>query len=374
MEKVPALRIVQGGMGEDSASVTIYVTALTLGQLRNHAKVDKWTPDNEGGYQRPLEERRLRAVARYVVEDQGILPTSVLLGTRPQDSPSVRPVDFPSEDQKGVALGSLEIPEGAALWVIDGQHRFAGVNSAFERGGDPQLEQYPFPVAILWNVDSYAEMVHFNIINTTQKKMSTDIVDRHLVKIQERQGLKMVATGAKGEKEYSRATATRIVDRVNDEAGPWLHQIQIPGVPGRDQGLVRQHAFVASLDPFLKDPWVRGRTDDDKVRVLTNFWAAAAEAWPEAFAEPKEHRVQATVGIYSLHMVLPVVIHRCLEGRDLTRDNMATLLRGTRIDSEFWTKVPGNPYTLGTGMSSIRALALHIIERLPAETGAAVKI
>lgn len=374
VEKIPALRIEQQGAGAEGERVVIYVTAMPLRVLREHAVVDTWNPDNEDGYQRPLESRRLREVANYVLEQQGILPMSVLVGTRPADEIVIVPTGF--DETKTVSSGQLEIPPGAKLWVIDGQHRYYGVNEAFERTGNPDLAEYPFPVSLMWNIDQYAEMLHFNIVNTRQKKMSTDIVDRHLVRIQERSGLDMLRQGARGEKEYMRASATRLVDKINESEGPWFHQIAIPGVPGRDQGLVRQHAFVTSLEPVLKDSWVRGRTDEDKVQVITNFWKAAAQVWPDAFAEPKLHRVQATVGIYSLHMALPTLIQRCLERRDLTVEAFASLLKATGIDSEFWNKEVGvgDPLTLGTGMSSIRALALYISQRLPDAVDGAVKI
>ncbi len=353
-------------------SLWLFVTGLTLGQLQNHAKVETWSPSNTGGYQRPLVERRLREVARYIQEEQGILPTSILVGTRPGDEPALEAEGF-SDDGQTVASGWLVVPDGARLWVVDGQHRLYGADYAFNRGAE-ELAAYTFPVSIMWDIDRYTEMVHFNIINTRQKKMPTDIVDRHLLQMQQVQGLKMVSDGARGEKEYLRASAVSLVDRLNDEAGVWQHQIAIPGVPGRDSGLIRQHAMVVSIEPFLKDPWVKGRKEDDQLKVLVNFWAAAEEVWPEAFASPKDYRVQATVGVYSLHMVLPVLIQRCLDERDLTKSKMKELLQATGITSQFWHKEDGDPYTLGTGMASIRALAHYITDQLPKGAAAGVKI
>jgi DGQHR domain-containing protein len=369
--EVPALRITQQPNESEGAGVTLYVTAMTLTQMKPHVSVDTWSPSNPEGYQRPLVERRLREVSKYILEEQGIFPTSILVGTRPSDAPKIVPRGFSGLGP--VTVGTLEFPEGSRLWIIDGQHRFYSTHYAYERGAKT-LGDYPFPVSIMWDVDRYAEMLQFNIINTRQKKMPTDIVDRHLVQIQDVEGLKMVAAGQRGEKDYLRASATRIVDKLNELPGVWHNQIAVPGVPGRDQGLIRQHAMVVSLEPFLKDSWVKGRTDDDKVKILANFWAAAKEAWPEAFNSPKDYRVQATVGVYSLHMALPTLIQRCLEERDVTQAKMRELLEGTGITVDFWHKEDGDPLTLGTGMASIRALAHYIIKQLPTADTSAVRL
>ena len=373
MENVCALEIVQKGLGSESGDgMTLYIAAMTLSQLRKHAKVDMWNPSNSDGYQRPLVDRRLKELAKYVQEEQGILPTSVLVGIRPDDQPRVEPTGF-NDHVHGVSVGELRIPDGATLWVIDGQHRLYGVKYAYDRGAE-QLDDYPFPVCVLWDVDRYKEMVHFNIINTRQKKMPTDIVDRHLVQMQKVKGLQMVASGSRGEKDYLRANATQIVDLLNDAPGVWQHQIAIPGVPGRDQGLVRHHAMVVSIEPLLKDSLVKGLSDEEKVKLLVNFWDAAKEAWPEAFDSPKDYRIQATVGIYSLHMLLPVIIQRCLADRDLSKARMLGLLEDIDISAEFWHKEDGDPLTLGTGMASIRALAQHLTEQLPRATHTSLNI
>ena len=366
MTQVYALKITQRSADGEGEPVALYVTALSLKDLRLHTQVDRWSPANVEGYQRPPVDRRLRDVAKYVTEEYGILPTSVLLGTRSDDR---EPIEFVArEDSDGTGeWGLLTVPDAAKLWLVDGQHRYFGVNHAYERGGLEALDSYPFPVTIMANVDRYMEMVHFNLINTRQRKMPTDIVDRHLVLRQEHEGLKMIASGKRGEKEYLQATATRIVDLLNEEPGPWYHQIAIPGVPGRDQGLLRQHALVASLEPVMKDSWVRAQRplEDHVVKLITNYWGALSDTWPEAFAEPQVYRIQATVGVYSMHLVLPVLIQRCLAERDLSRAKMREIVGATAIKSEFWHKEYGDPYTLGTGMASIRALAQYIIGELP---------
>ena len=367
MLRVPSIRIVQRGVNPKIDGLPILVTALTRGQLTEYVEIDRWSPDNEKGYQRPLLDRRLREVAKYVQSEEGVFPTSILVATR---SGTSIPIVFESQEDLagGSQFGWLTIPDGAVLQMVDGQNRLFGVERAYVNSGEPVLEDYPFPVTIMENVDRYMEMVHFNIVNTRQKRMPTDIVDRHLVQMQEVKGLDMIASGARGEKQYRQATATKIVDQLYEADSPWQHNISIPGVAGRDRGLVRQHAMVASLEPVLKDEWIKSQNPliETVVALLCNYWNALRDVWPEAFEEPADYRIQATVGIYSLHMFLPTVIQRSLSHRDISRSRIAELIQGMNISPSFWHKVHGDPYTLGTGMASIRALAQYFINELPA--------
>ena len=355
MLEVPAIRIQQKDM-------TMFVTVLSLAEIKKRASVDRWGPDNAEGYQRPPVERHVRDVAKYVTQEAAVLPTSILLCVRETDLN--RPT-FESHGEVGsfAETGMLKIPEDATLWIADGQHRFFGVSRAYEKGNN--LADYPFPVTIMTGVDQYAEMEHFNIVNTTQKKMPTDIVDRHLVAKRNKVGIDLVARGKKGEKEYQRARATQVADALNDQTGPWLDQIAIPGIVGRSEGLVRQHAVVASLEPVFRDPWLTARPEGELSQLVGRYWRALNDVWPEAFQSPSDHRVQATVGLYSLHMVLPTVVHLCLGEGDFSEAKIQEIWEETGITSNFWHKEFGDTLILGTGMASIRALAQYFREQLP---------
>ena len=95
MIKIPALKINQQGLDPDSKPVTLYITSMTLNQLKQLVKVDDWTPDTPLGYQRPVVDRRVKELSRYLEREQGIFPTSILLGTRELDSP---PIEFTEGD------------------------------------------------------------------------------------------------------------------------------------------------------------------------------------------------------------------------------------------------------------------------------------
>ena len=360
MVEVPAVKIQQH-------DVVLLVTALSLGDLRMHVDVDKYQPDNPEGYQRPLVDRRLAEIGKYVTEEHGVLPTSILLcaregeGNTPEFLPEGEVGDFAQS-------GTLRIPDGAKLWIVDGQHRHGGIRRAFERGST-ELASFTFPVTIMMGVDRYQEMRYFSTINTQQRKMQTDIVDRHLVQIRERDGIRMInapgRTGRKGEREFHRAKCTSVIDLLNELPGPWYHQVSIPGVPGRESGLVRQHAMVASLELGMRDSLLFGSPDDVVADLLARYWRALETVWPEAFAEPNSYRVQATVGVYSLHMVFPIVLQYCYSIQNHSEEKMVEVWEETGITSVFWNKEDGDPYTLGTGMGSIRALGYFLRSLLP---------
>ena len=91
----------------------LYLGWLPAEELIKRGKVDMWTPMHTDGYQRGLVQKRIGEVAWYLVEGEGIMPTSVLVSIRSD-------VKFDEEKRK------LDIPVEAILWIIDGQHRLFG--------------------------------------------------------------------------------------------------------------------------------------------------------------------------------------------------------------------------------------------------------
>jgi DGQHR domain-containing protein len=271
------------------------------------------------------------------------------------------------------------LQDGLELWNVDGQHRYGGVMSAYETDGYTELESYPFPVVIMWEVDRIGEMQHFSTINTEQKKMPTDIVDRHLVTQLEKLGEDALVTSAKttgqGQKNVMRALTTRVVDGLNSQ-GLWQKNITIPGDANNSKGLVRQHAMVVSLEPFMSDLGLGALDHQERITVINRYWDAIGQLCSEAIKSPQDYRLQATVGIYALHRALPAVAQVCQSKGGMKPEIIKAVLSETEdvFTSDFWSKNPevGHPLTLGTGMGSIRALAQYIINRLPVKSGAVI--
>lgn len=358
MTKVNALRIEQQGR-------RMYVTALTLRQIMAHQQVDYWSETNQDGYQRPLLTRRLEDVSDFITKEDGIFPTNIVLCARAGDA-GLRFQASGSSD--GVSqVGALSIRKDTDLWIVDGQHRLFGAQRAVEAQGEgSDVAELPFAVTILDGLTRYEEMVNFHMINTRDHRVPTDIADRHLVQRLFKEG-EGFAKGRQAEKDRLRARGTAIVDILNRSGGIWTAQVKIPGIEGREKGLVKQHALVFSLEPVLKDAYLGQLDNEPLAELLDDYWAAIAGIWPAAIREPKQHRLQGTAGIYTMHMLMPAVVQLALvTERRLSRKNLANILKHLEdTGRDFWHKERGDPLTQGGALGPLRKLSQKLQSRLP---------
>ncbi|HIE14071.1 TPA: DGQHR domain-containing protein [Candidatus Bathyarchaeota archaeon] len=132
---------------------------------------------------RPPLDRHLRlkkgSIVRYLLEEAGVFPTSVLLNIREK-------LDFEEKAQvaENIGYGVLKIPDNAILWIIDGQHRIEALKRA--EAEKPEFKEYPVPVSILSLQNRFDEMLLFHIVNSRQQRIPTVIAYRQLQKMYEK--------------------------------------------------------------------------------------------------------------------------------------------------------------------------------------------
>ncbi len=126
-------RITQRGGKE---SFEIYVSVLMAQEVIERCEIDRWTPQNQRGYQRfpvasQLKEGRGSAVS-YLMREMGCFPTSILVNIRGE-------AKFREEASLGwCSIGRLDVGE-ERFWLIDGQHRIEALKRAIERNGDLEI-------------------------------------------------------------------------------------------------------------------------------------------------------------------------------------------------------------------------------------------
>ena len=336
--------------------VNLYVTAISLRDLLGRFDSDTYSSDNQSGYQRPVTKSRLRKISHYVREEEGTLPTSIVLCVRQPNR-----ARFESADG---ATGTLTIDAGIPMWVVDGQHRLYGLRRALEKDKAKWLLDYQLPVVIVDGIDAYEEMRTFHVINTRHKGVPTDIVDRHLLTMRGAEGPALIER--EGEKNYLRGRATLLADRMNDdESSPWRGLIRMPGDPPKPEYMLKQHSFVTSLDPVLRDGFVKRVSDEEAEQLLLNYWNAARSIWRTAFETPKDYVLQKPLGAGVLHQILPDILGICRASDDFSPKRMADTLSYVGRSAGFWHAVRGHYMVRASGSRAVKTLAEYLRERLP---------
>lgn len=345
----------------------MYVGTIKAKDLAEKVANGDWAPDifrvtNPEGYQRALSEARAREFGRFVLQS-GVCPASIL-------------VNFREGKVTELANGELELPDGQAF-IVDGQHRAAGIRYAFEN--DSTIGDYQVPLVIMNVPDRYEEARQFVIINRTQKGVRADLAERFLLEATKREGrtalvqqmesgvLRRVLRGA----EWI-TKAVEIADMLNsDRQSVWYRRIRLPNEP-RNGSVVAQKAFTDSLEPILKDVYFQGKEVRVIAAALRNYWNAIAELCPAAFEDPSQYVIQKTSGVGVLHKIFPRVSEMCADGRGnrvLTQDMIKSVLQGTpqMQDSGYWAGT-GEAGRRGTGKSAVKFLAMEFLEALEAKT------
>ncbi|MEX0800395.1 MAG: DGQHR domain-containing protein [Dehalococcoidia bacterium] len=341
--------------------VNLYAAVFPLRDLLGRCRPDTYRHDRKQGYQRPLTQSRLRQVSSYMRHEEGVLPTSLLLCIRQPDRATFEPAGF---DGASGEPGMLTIPASVDMWLVDGQHRLFGLQMALTKDNAGWLSEYPLPVTIVEGIDAYEEMRYFHVINTRQKGVPTDVVDRHLLTMLESEGATLLER--EGEKNFLRGRATKLCDILNgDTSSPWYGIILMPGEKRRPSHLMRQHSMVSSLDPVVRDGFVKRLTDEEAGKLLLNYWRAARERWQSAFDDPKEYVIQKPLGAGALHQVLPDVLELCRSADDFSQEKMGDILAEIGRSAGFWHSERGHYMVRQSGARYVKALAEYLRARLP---------
>ena len=337
---------------------TFYVAVMKVKDLVNEGRVDTFSTGHDDGYQRSLSMARARAFGRYILNNS-YSPLSILINIR-------------GEKIEESSNGNLTLPDGVQMWVVDGQHRLAGLKFAMEQ--DPSVGELDFPVIIMNEPSGYEEAWQFITINKTQKGVRTDLAERFLNKAIQKEGrtalMELRDTGAlRGLLKNVEwvGKALEIADILNGaKAQPWYRKIRLPNEP-KNGSTIAQKSFTDSLEPILKDIFFQGKDAKVIATALGNYWDAIFELCEEAFSNSREYVIQKTTGAFVLHKIFPRVSELCRDeygNRVLTKDKIKSVLENVpMISSEYWSG-DGEAGRRGTSRKAFATLVMEILETL----------
>ncbi|MEW6211796.1 MAG: DGQHR domain-containing protein [Acidobacteriota bacterium] len=317
---LPAIELRQGG-------TRLIVTKMRAGDLADFTKVDHYDntkafDDPDQGYQRPVEQPRVKKFANWLrreAEDGGQvrMPTAILLSARSTDvvlSPN----------------GTITLKSRNKLPLIDGQHRSRGFDYAIEQKGLREFADFEIPVVILQDIDKVGEMKQFRTVNGEQKSVRTDLVNMILAQLVEREGEESVK-----EAEHWKVVASHVVKRLNeDQNGTWYDRIVMPDQRAyskeeeRDnpelchRRIARATSFITalkSIENYITHIQPGRQTIQERADlvfdVVDAFWRAVRDMNPDCFEEANDYVMLKTPGIFALHRLCLHVMKDMYRGR-----------------------------------------------------------
>jgi DGQHR domain-containing protein len=135
-----------------------YTLTMPSDVLSRTCKVTTRKEDPKAGFQRELDERRALEIARYIDEDVGTIPNSIVLSA--QSEAELKIVG------KGKTIEFTDTP--GAFLILDGQHRVYGFSKA--------KATLRIPVVVYNNLSRSQETRLFVDINTKQKPVPPQLL------------------------------------------------------------------------------------------------------------------------------------------------------------------------------------------------------
>jgi DGQHR domain-containing protein len=315
-------------------STQMYIAVVRLNDLE-YFSIDLLNPQNiagRNGYQRKLDEKRIRKIAAFFERASAIMPVAGLLNVR-------------EKGKLKFSEGKLIIPDGVRVWVVDMQHRLKGLLLALDQK-ILRDDSFEFPVVITEGLGQVDEAIQFYIINTKAKKMDVALTRRLLItnnKVKEIVETKPWEVPAV---QISIALNRSIPDN------PWYGRIRQPNEDRLPLHVANEKSFVQSLKQIL----IPGRLKRQKrvAKSLAAFWVAIKQNIPDAFDNPKSYLIQKTPGIFAFNsFIAPIFLAR------YTDKDFAKHLSGLkRLGPRFWKgKNKQGARRFGTGMGGYANLA-----------------
>lgn len=351
--KLKVIEFVQNG-------VKLYTGVAKVGNILPKLAYSIWdSKENPDGYQRNVTRSRALDFGSYVTTGNGISPDSIVINIR---------------DKIHYKEGFLNIPDGAKLWVVDGQHRLRGMQELVKDGVKKILD-FEIPIILINFAEDYQEAKQFLVKNKTQKGIKPDLAERLIYRVSEKEGLRSLMIGLPAAVTRGadwRPNAVKIVDKIRKMTdSPWFNNIILPN-ESRKGKLISQKSFTDSLEPILKDPVFEFTHTDTITKAISNYWNAMKDKdiWSEAFKRPERYVVQKLAGTFAMHRLFLNIAGRCIGKngkRTLTvekfKDALKMLVKGG-IKDEYWHTTDGPAGKVGTSKKGISIIINELNDAL----------
>lgn len=288
-------------------------------------KFDIISMETIGGIQREPSKKRIRDICDYSETVDAAFPTPILL--------SLEAGSYLLKDN------IITIEGEKVADIVDGQHRILGLAKS------NRIEEFEIPVVLLLDASEEQKALIFATINGKQTKVPASLIYDLFGVTENRSPQK---------------TAHEIARALNSNSdSPWYQRLKMLGK--KTEGGVEslsQGTFVKRLLPLISDDPERDmyrlkngekltinnkcvfseyfckEQDSIILKIMTNVFQAARNAWPEEWDNPDSFILSKTVGFWGIMDALPEMIKRGKEKKNLSIDFFTGVFEATKSTLE----------------------------------------
>jgi DGQHR domain-containing protein len=339
METITELRFpaIAYQQGPDRTLYTFTAPGSELSRFTTVSRIRRDDKTNVEGYQRPEVLSHIAEIRDYLRSDDAMLPNAVVIAFDDR----VRFDAHPASGGSG-QFGEIVVPIDEDLpdhekpgWMVDGQQRMAALKAA-------DLDQFNVCAVGFIAENDEEQREQFILVNSTKPLPRSliyellPVTDCRLPAFLKR-----------------RQFPARLLERLNyDEDSPLYHRVRTPTNPG---GVIKDNSVLKMIENSLsegalyryRDPVTGDHDADAMLNLLKTYWAAVAEVFPRAWAEPpRKSRLTHGAGIVSMGYVMDAIVdrHRRREGKpskEIFISDLEPLVTVCRWTDGFWEFGPG---------------------------------
>ncbi len=301
---------------------TLYLFKASASTMFQALSINRRVEDKDEGYQRALSVSRVRSIANYIKAKRAI-PGAIIVC-----------LDNASFDSKA---GKLTLPKGTDVgWVIDGQHRLAGAETAAREGLDIEV-----PVVAFVGLAENRQVEQFVTINREGKNVPTSLY-LDLLKV----------LPFKKPADSARERATDIGTELRrDEESPFFERIVVTVSP--KAGQISLTNFVRKISPLVVPDkgMLHVYTEREQTAVVSNYYKGLREVFPKEF-DKRDSIFFKTVGFGALWNAFPTFFNLALKNQAGfgVKDVVAVFKRIESFDFSTWAQYgTGNQAEINAG-------------------------
>lgn len=285
------------------ANVKIAVGLMYFSDLDARLRVPNLDPVTREGYQRPPSRTRINQLVNDLEANRADLPTAMLLNLRGAPG-AIQDIERKLSKQDGQTYLVLEPDD--YLYVVDGQHRGLAVHELMRENPDRWGRQQ-VPVVIMLGAPELKEMTEFHIVNSTAKSVPTSLAYDLLKRRADSDPSLIDALEEHG--QAWKVHAQRLTEELQHRSLIWGGRIQM-AAETKGNTVITSSGMINSLQPVLGVHFIAGLPLADQFKVVDAFWGGVRRVLQTPFEKPQEYSLQKSVGVITLHLVLPDALER----------------------------------------------------------------